>query len=540
NRVDAFLASRQQKAGGAAPTQAARGRTAVEDVFGRVVSDTASLDSLLAQDVATDDSALADSDPGAYPFSAYLLPVGRDIGVLTENVEAVRRLLQDREVQQIIPSRYQFLWSREETTLNNGQKVRVLYVLKRRAEMTGKTIADANFQHAQGGLNAGEMEVGLTFKGIGPKEFARITGANVGKQLAIVLDSVVYSAPVIQGRIPNGRASITGLGSVTEAKQLSVVLRAGALPVPMKIVELRSVGPSLGEENIRKGVMAALVSLILILGFIVAYYRTAGVIASCALVFNMIITVSVLSAFGATLTLPGIAGLALTLGMAVDANILIMERIRDEIDGGRSLRAAIDAGYQKAFRAILDSNLTVLGTAAILYYVGVGPIKGFGLALLIGVGASMFTAVIVSRLIFDTVLKNPARTSIAFGRTIPFLKNIRMQVIPKARVYISISVAILLVSAGALIFIGPDLGIDFTGGHVYQMQMENEADAEDIRQRLEAVDIEPTVQTLGGIASKEVLIYTQLAENDSIQRVEVLSILSDGKLVREETVGPSS
>src|SRR5690606_25249860 len=144
-----------------------------------------------------------------------------------------------------------------------------------------------------------------------------------------------------------------------------------------------------------------------------------------------------------------------------------------------------------------------------------------------------------SRLIFDTMLKNPARTSIAFGRTIPFLKNIKMQVIPKARVYISISAAILLVSAGALIFKGPDLGIDFTGGHVYQMQMENEADAEDIRQRLEAVGIEPTVQTLGGIASKEVLIYTQLAENDSIQRVEVLSILSDGKLVREETVGPT-
>jgi SecD/SecF fusion protein len=539
NRVDAFLASRQQKAGGAAPTQAARGRTAVEDVFGRVVSDTASLDSLLAQDVATDDSALADSDPGAYPFSAYLLPVGRDIGVLTENVEAVRRLLQDREVQQVIPSRYQFLWSRDETALGNGQKVRVLYILKRRAEMTGATIADATFQHAQGGLNAGEMEVGLTFKGIGPKEFARITGANVGKQLAIVLDSVVYSAPVIQGRIPNGRASITGLGSVTEAKQLAVVLRAGALPVPMKIVELRSVGPSLGEENIRKGVMAALVSLVLILGIIIAYYRTAGVIASCALVFNMIITVSVLSAFGATLTLPGIAGLALTLGMAVDANILIMERIRDEIDGGRSLRAAIDAGYQKAFRAILDSNLTVLGTAAILYYVGVGPIKGFGLTLLIGVGASMFTAIIVSRLIFDTMLKNPARTSIAFGRTIPFLKNIRMQVIPKARVYISISVAVLLVSAGALIFKGPDLGIDFTGGHVYQMKMQDAVDAEDVRERLEAIGVDPKVQTLGGLGSNEVLIYTQLAENDSLQRVEILAALSDGQLVREETVGPT-
>lgn len=541
NRLDAFLLKRQKASGEPVAATAPRARTAVEDVFGRVVTDSASDESVAISDeaAAEDSAALADSDPGAYPFSSNLLPVGRDIGVLSENVEKVRRILADREVQQTIPSKYQFLWSRDETTLNNGQKIRVLYVLKRRAEMTGKTIADATFQHAQGGLNAGEMEVGLTFKDIGPKEFARITGANVGKQLAIVLDSVVYSAPVIQGRIPNGRASITGLGSVTEAKQLAVVLRAGALPVPMNIVELRSVGPTLGEENIKKGVIAAVISLVLILAFIIFYYRTAGLIASGALLFNMIITVSVLSAFGATLTLPGIAGLALTLGMAVDANILIMERIRDEIGAGRSLRAAIDAGYQKAFRAILDSNITVLGTAAILYYVGVGPIKGFGLTLLIGVGASMFTAIIVSRLIFDIMLKNPARTSIAFGTTLPFLRNIKMQVIPKARLYIAVSVVALVVSAGALIFKGPDLGVDFTGGHVYQMKMQDAADAEDIRERLEAIGVDPKVQTLGGLGSNEVLIYTQLTAQDSLQRESVLATLSDGQLVREETVGPT-
>ena len=543
NRLDAFVASRQKAQGGAAAgTAPVRPRNEIEGVFGRVVGDTAQAaadDATLADSALTDSAALANLEPESRPFSALLMQLGRDIGVASANVETVRRLLQDREVQQIIPTRYQFLWAREEEALQGGQKVRRLYLLKRRAEMTGATIADATFQHAQGGLNAGEMEVGLTFKGIGPKEFARITGANVGKQQAIVLDSVVYSAPVIQGRIPNGRASITGVGSVTEAKQLAVVLRAGALPVPMNIVELRSVGPTLGEENIQKGVMAALVSLVLILAFIVFYYRTAGLIASSALLFNMIITVSVLSAFGATLTLPGIAGLALTLGMAVDANILIMERIRDEIGTGRSLRAAIDAGYQKAFRAILDSNLTVLGTAAILYYVGVGPIKGFGLTLLIGVGASMFTAIIVSRLIFDIMLKNPTRTSIAFGRTLPLLKNIRMQVIPKARVYITISAVAIVVSAGALIFKGPDLGIDFTGGHVYQMKMKGSADAEDIRNRLEAIGIDPKVQTLGGLGSNEVLIYTQLTPEDSVQRLNVLATLSDGQLVREETVGPT-
>jgi SecD/SecF fusion protein len=546
NRVDAFLAKRTKASGETGAAAAAPARNAVEDVFGRVAGDTAAAngasgaDSLATTDsTATDSAALASGDPGAYPFSSNLTPLGRDIGVLAENVEKVRKLLLDSEVQSVIPAKYQFLWSREETTLQGGQKVRILYVLKRRAEMTGKTIADATFQHAQGGLNAGEMEVGLTFKDLGPKEFARITGANVGKQLAIVLDSVVYSAPVIQGRIPNGRASITGLSSVTEAKQLSVVLRAGALPVPMNIVELRSVGPTLGEENIQKGVIAAVVSLLLILAFILFYYRTAGLIANAALVFNMIITVSILSAFGATLTLPGIAGLALTLGMAVDANILIMERIRDEINAGRSLRAAIDAGYQKAFRAILDSNLTVLGTAAILYYVGVGPIKGFGLTLLIGVGASMFTAIIVSRLIFDLMLKNPARTSIAFGETLPFLRNIKMQVIPKSRVYMAVSAVAVLISAGALIVKGPDLGVDFTGGHVYQVKMKESANADDIRNRLEGIGVDSKVQTLGGLNSNEVLIYTQLTPEDSIQRVNVLATLNDGQLVREETVGPT-
>jgi SecD/SecF fusion protein len=543
NRLDLLLSAREKKSGVANPLGTAAGvgtRSEVENVFGRVVDDTTKTTASTGTDSAKDSAtAAAEAEPETRPFSGMLMQLGRDIGVASENVEKLRRLLLDPEVQQVIPARLQFLWAREEEQLQGGQKVRRLYLLKRRAEMTGTTIADATFQHAQGGMNAGEMEVGLTFKDLGPKEFARVTGANVGKQLAIVLDSVVYSAPVIQGRIPNGRASITGVGSVTEAKQLAVVLRAGALPVPMNIVELRSVGPTLGEENIRKGVAAAAVSALLILLFIAFYYRTAGLIANASLVFNMIITVAILSAFGATLTLPGIAGLALTLGMAVDANILIMERIRDEMDAGRSLRASIDAGYQKAFRAILDSNLTVLGTAAILYYVGVGSIRGFGLTLLIGVGASMFTSIIVSRLIFDILLKNPARTTMSFGRTLPFLKNIKMGVIPKSRMYMSISAVVVLISAGALIFKGPDLGVDFTGGHVYQMKMQSAADVESIRAKLEPLGVDPKVQSLGGLGGNEVLIYTQLTANDSAQRAGVLAALKGGQLVREETVGPT-
>jgi SecD/SecF fusion protein len=551
DRLDAFLAARSK---GQTPEQAAAGvsakpRSETENVFGRVVGDdkaaAISVTDTTATAAASDsaaatDSAVAGFDPENRPFTSLLMQVGRDIGVASENVEKMRRILSDKEVQQVVPARYQFLWSREEEALQGGQKVRRLYMLKRRAEMTGSTIADANFQHAQGGLNSGELEVGLTFKDLGPKEFARITGANVGKQLAIVLDSVVYSAPVIQGRIPNGRASITGVGDVTEAKQLAVVLRAGALPVPMNIVELRSVGPTLGEENIRKGIIAAVISLILILAFIAFYYRTAGVISCIALTVNMIMTIGILGAFHATLTLPGIAGLALTLGMAVDANILIMERIREELAAGRSLRASIDAGYQKAFRAILDSNITVLGTAAILYYVGVGSIKGFGLTLLIGVGASMFTAVFVTRLLFDFMLKNPERKTIAIGETWGFLKNVNMQVIPKARIYAGISIAAILISAGALIFKGPTLGVDFTGGHVFQVKSESVLDVGKVRAELETKGLDPKVQSIGGSAGKEVLIYTAKSGNDSLLRATVTATLGSGSvIVGEETVGPT-
>jgi SecD/SecF fusion protein len=549
DRLDAFLAARSK---GQTPGQAAgassRPRSETENVFGRVVGDdkaaaisvTDTTATASADSASPSDSAVAGFDPDNRPFTSLLLQVGRDIGVASENVEKMRRLLGDKEVQQIVPARYQFLWAREEEALQGGQKVRRLYMLKRRAEMTGATIADANFQHAQGGLNSGELEVGLTFKDLGPKEFARITGANVGKQLAIVLDSVVYSAPVIQGRIPNGRASITGVGDVTEAKQLAVVLRAGALPVPMNIVELRSVGPTLGEENIRKGVIAAVISLILILAFIAFYYRTAGVISCIALTVNMIMTIGILGAFHATLTLPGIAGLALTLGMAVDANILIMERIREELAAGRSLRASIDAGYQKAFRAILDSNITVLGTAAILYYVGVGSIKGFGLTLLIGVGASMFTAVFVTRLLFDFMLKNPERKTIAIGETWGFLKNVNMQVIPKAKIYAGISIAAILISAGALIFKGPTLGVDFAGGHVFQVKSASVLDVNKVRAELETKGLDPKVQSIGGSAGKEVLIYTATSENDSLLRATVEGALGAGaEIVGEETVGPT-
>jgi SecD/SecF fusion protein len=562
DKIDAFLnrrAGNKPELGG--PNQANDTARAVQDIFGRVVNsdsaktgDTASAakDTAAALATASDSAKQADSanDTSAAaasefyknrPFGSLLVAMGRDLAVKAENVSKAKAILEDPDVQALIPARYQFLWGRDIETLEGNTKIRRLYLLKHRPEMTGASIADARPNRLSGGMNSGEVEVSLTFKGLGPKEFARVTGANIGRQLAIVLDSVVYSAPVIQGRIPNGRASITGIGDMIEAKQLAVTLRAGSLPAPMKIAELRSVGPTLGEENIQKGLTAAVMSLVLILGFLMAYYRLSGVFAAIALFLNMVITVSVLGAFHATLTLPGIAGLALTIGMAVDANVLIMERIRDELRAGRSVRSAIETGYARAFSAIFDSNITVLGTAAILYYMGVGPIKGFGLTLFVGVGTSMFTAIMVTRLIYDIYIQKADPKTLSIGTGIAFLRNIDLKVIPKSKIYVGISVAAVLISLGSIIaHKGLNLGVDFAGGHVYHIQMDGKPDVEGIRKSLANVtDADAKVQTLGGLGANEILIHLPTGQNDSLLRAGVVSAIGSGKIVGEETVGPT-
>jgi preprotein translocase subunit SecD len=229
----------------------------------------------------------------------------------------------------------------------------------------------------------------------------------VKKRLAIILDNSVYSAPVIQERIAGGRAQITGRFTTEQAKDLSVVLRSGALPAPVKILEQRTVGPSLGQDSIHQGLVSTLISAALVVLFMIVYYKFAGVIADVALVLNIVITLAVLALFRATLTLPGIAGLVLSVGMAVDANILIHERIKEELRFGKTVRAAIDQGYHRAFSAIIDSNLTTLISGIILYQFGTGPVKGFAVTLSIGILANIFTAVYITRIIFDYVTLRP-------------------------------------------------------------------------------------------------------------------------------------
>ncbi len=280
-------------------------------------------------------------------------------------------------------------------TLKDKQGVPV--VVEDQTLMTGDSVVDARVDFDQ----SGQVEVFVVLSPLGAQTFAKVTSENVGRQLAIVLDGVVYSYPVIREAITGGRASISGGFTTDEAKQLKVVLKAGALPAPLEVLEERTVGPTLGMESVKKGLLAMALGFVVISLFMVVYYAKSGMVAVVTLVLNAVLMVAALSLFGATLTLPGLAGLALTIGMAVDSNVIIFERIRDEIRNGVGRDVAVNVGFDKAFGAIFDANITTLLSGMILYYFGTGPIRGFAVTLSIGVLSTLFCAVFAARLAFD-------------------------------------------------------------------------------------------------------------------------------------------
>ena len=273
------------------------------------------------------------------------------------------------------------------------------YLVRKEAALTGDVLQDARVNYTE----FSEVYVGVTFDSKGAKEFGRITSANVGKFMAIVLDGTVYSAPRINEPILGGRAQITGNFTTDEANDLAIVLRAGALPAPMRTIQDLTVGPSLGQDSIEKGLKTTLIAGLIVLIFMVIYYRMSGVIADMALALNLLCLLGALSGLNATLTLPGIAGIILTIGMGVDSNILIFERIREELRQGRPVRLAVDAGYDKAFLTIVDSHVTTLITGLALFLFGTGPIKGFAVTLCLGIGINLFTALIGTKVVFDLI-----------------------------------------------------------------------------------------------------------------------------------------
>jgi preprotein translocase subunit SecD len=302
-------------------------------------------------------------------------------------------------VQGNVPAGREVLYRVDEDA-ESGKISKIPFLLKRRTLLTGASLTNARVDFDQFNIPF----VSINFDKKGARVFERVTGENVNKRLAIVLDDTVASAPVIQEKIAGGQARITGNFTLEEAKDLAIVLRAGALPAPVNILEERTVGPSLGADSIRKGLISMCIGGILVVLFMIVYYKGSGVIADVALILNIILIAGGLAGFKATLSLPGIAGIILTIGMAVDANVIIFERIREELTLGRTPRAAIDAGYDRATLTILDANVTTLIAAVVLFQFGTGPIKGFAVTLSLGVIASLFTSLVMSRLIFDYIL----------------------------------------------------------------------------------------------------------------------------------------
>lgn len=371
----------------------------VSELFG----ETEEPEALSAADTAVVDQRLFKERP----FSSLLRNLGQNIGIPEKNVYAAKKILKLPEVQEkLVADNGQFLFSdkAQEYSIADGgtEKLFILYYLERKAEITGGVIEDAKANLGQQGSTAGgQPVVNLSMNSEGARKWAIVTGANVGKKVAIVLDKKVHMAPNIKEKIRGGGTLIEGFADMNEAKDIAIVLRAGALPAPVDIIEERIVGPSLGADSVRRGTNSVVLGLALVLVFMIVYYKWSGMVADFALIWNIVLVLAILASLKATLTLPGIAGLILTVGMSIDSNVIIFERIREELKKGKTPRAAVNAGYDRALTTIVDANITTVIAALVLWQFGTGPIRGFATVLFWGIIISMFTAIFVTRTIFN-------------------------------------------------------------------------------------------------------------------------------------------
>lgn len=369
---------------------------------------------------ASSDSAVVDENIFAErPFSAMLRNLGQTIGVPEKNLYAVKKILERPEVQEklaAVGGMFLFSHKAEEYPLVDGtlETMYSLFLVEDAAELTGGVVEEAKANLGpQGSTSAGQPIVNLTMNSDGARKWSIVTGSNVGRQVALVLDKKVHMAPNIREKISGGSTLIEGFADINEAKDIAIVLRAGALPAPVDIIEERVIGPSLGADSVRSGTLSVIIGLGIVLVFMLIYYRFSGLIADFALIWNIVLVLAVLASLQATLTLPGIAGLILTVGMSIDANVIIFERIREELRKGKTPKAAVKSGYDRALTTIIDANMTTVIAALVLWQFGTGPIKGFATVLFWGILISMFTAIFVTRTIFNTLTSRKGFTKLS-------------------------------------------------------------------------------------------------------------------------------
>jgi len=439
-------------------------------------------------------SNLGDSTAVANPLFQVLSPSGWDnacigfaAGVDTATVNRYLAMAQD-----VLPQGFRGMWSVKPTDLVKGSNLYELVAIKAnsrdgKAPLDGGVVTDArvNFNGAQQGGN-GAPSVSMTMNAEGASIWARLTKDNIGKQVAIVLDGLVYSYPTVNTEITGGSSEITGNFDVQEAEDLANVLKSGKLPAPATIIQEQVVGPSLGSASIRAGLISFLIAFCLVLIYMVLFYRGAGVIADIALLCNVLLLFGVLVSFGAVLTLPGIAGLVLTLGMAVDANVIIYERIKEELAAGKGFSKAVADGYKNAYSAIIDGQVTTLLTGIILYIFGSGPVQGFATTLIIGIITSVLTSIFITRIIFDDRIEKGKTVSLSSKWSQNFLKNTHVDFISLKKWSYIISGALIVISIASIAFKGFSYGVDFTGGRTFVVRFDQAVTAEDVRSAVEA------------------------------------------------------
>ena len=461
---------------------------------------------LKAQGTSTDEAS-AEAYKKANPLFAVLSPSGfRDNACIgfaaAADTALINKYLARPEVAAVFPAEFRAMWTVKSSDFIQDNNIYDLVAIKAssrdgKAPLDGGYVTDARVEYND--RQGGEPSVSMTMNAEGANVWARLTKENVGRQIAIVLDGTVYSYPNVLNEISGGVSSITGHFSIEEATDLTNVLKSGKLPAPATIVQEQVVGPSLGAASIRAGLISFIIAFLLVLIYMIFFYKGAGLAADAALLTNVILLFGVLSAFGAVLTLPGIAGLVLTLGMAVDANVIIYERVKEELKAGKGLGKAIHDGYSNAYSAIIDGQVTTLLTGLVLFFFGSGPIKGFATTLIIGIITSVLTSIFITRIIFDDRVSRGKNITFETDLTKNFLKNTKIDFISGRKWSYLVSGALILISLGSIFIKGFTYGVDFTGGRTYVVRFDKPVTAEDVREATGKVfDLASSEQGLAG------------------------------------------
>ena len=523
--------------GGTATTDTAADTTSVDAADSTTPADSLANEASLLDELKSDTTGVTPDGEAdmenfrkEFPLFALLTPSTDQTGNLfpgpiagiaqARDTAEINRILAREQIRNLFPRNMVFRWSAK--PVDEAGSFFRLVALKAttrdgQAPLTGEAITDARQDFDQFG---GRPEVAMSMNSEGAKTWARMTKENIGKSIAIVLDGYVRSYPTVQNEITGGRSSITGLENIEEAKDLANILKSGKMPAPARIMQEEVVGPSLGKEAISSGLYSFLIAFLVVLAYMLFFYsKKAGLTANIALIANMFFIVGILASLGAVLTLPGIAGIVLTIGMSVDANVLIYERVQEELNAGKGLKLAISDGYKNAYSAIIDGQVTTLLTGIVLYMFGSGPIKGFATTLVIGILTSLFSAIFITRLIFEAQLKRNKNITFTSKMTSNWLQNTHIKFLEKRKVAYIISGSLIVLSLLSIGIRGFNYGIDFKGGRTYTVRFDQEVRVADIQSSLAAVyGTAPEVKTFGG--NDQVRITTTYKVDDMSDNID--------------------